>query len=331
MALSITISSQAETAAQPRAPLPVILATDIGDDIDDTWALGFLLKCPELDLELVVTEYGKVEYRAKLLAEFLQTTGHARVPVGLGSDNGPKGDGGQAAWLEGYSLSSYPGNVYTDGVGAIISTVMESSQPVTIIDIGPMPTLASALAREPRIAARARFVGMDCSVRLGYGGAKTISKEWNVVADVKAAQQVFTAPWDMTYHTAGHLRAGHLGRYRRLSESGDPVASTVIQNYRLWRKSRGDKDVETQSSTLFDTVAVYLAFGQEFCRMERLGIRVSDDGFTQLDDDAKSMNVATEWKNLDGFRDLLTKPPRQTVNALAEPASFETSASRNPM
>jgi hypothetical protein len=34
-------------------------------------------------------------------------------------------------------------------------------------------------------------------------------------------------------------------------------------------------------------VAVYLAFSQDFCRMERLGIRVSDDGFTRLDDHAK--------------------------------------------
>jgi inosine-uridine nucleoside N-ribohydrolase len=314
MGLTSTMPARAETTAQPKAPIPVILATDIGDDIDDTWALGFLLKCPELDLKLAVTEYGKAEYRAKLLAKFLQTTGHARVPVGLGSDNGPKGDGGQAAWLEGYSLSSYPGKVYTDGVGAIINTVMESSQPVTIIDIGPTPTLASALAREPRIAARARFVGMDGSVRLGYGGDKTISKEWNVVADVKAAQQVFTAPWDMTItplDTCGLVRvAGE--RYRRLTESPEPVASAVIQNYRLWRKSRGDKDVETESSTLFDTVAVYLAFNQELCRMERLGIRVSDDGFTRLDEHAKPMNVATEWKNLDGFRDLLT-------NRLAKP------------
>ena len=29
-------------------PVPVILDTDIGGDIDDTWALGMLLNCPEL-------------------------------------------------------------------------------------------------------------------------------------------------------------------------------------------------------------------------------------------------------------------------------------------
>jgi len=33
----------------------VILDTDIGIDIDDTWALGLLLKCPELDVKLITT------------------------------------------------------------------------------------------------------------------------------------------------------------------------------------------------------------------------------------------------------------------------------------
>ena len=40
--------------------------------------------------------------------------------------------------------------------------------------------------------------------------------------------------------------------------------------------------------------------------MERLSIRVTNDGLTVVDDHAKRMNVATAWENLDGFRDLLT-------------------------
>ena len=30
--------------------IPVILDTDIAGDIDDSWALAFLLRCPELDI-----------------------------------------------------------------------------------------------------------------------------------------------------------------------------------------------------------------------------------------------------------------------------------------
>ena len=39
--------------------------------------------------------------------------------------------------------------------------------------------------------------------------------------------------------------------------------------------------------------------------MQSVGIRVTDDGFTRTDDQAKKVNAALEWKNLDAYRDLL--------------------------
>ena len=66
--------------------IPVILDTDIGSDIDDTWALGLLLKSPEVDLRLAVSATGDTRYRARLLAKMLQTAGRSDVPVGVGLD-----------------------------------------------------------------------------------------------------------------------------------------------------------------------------------------------------------------------------------------------------
>jgi inosine-uridine nucleoside N-ribohydrolase len=286
----------------------VILTTDIGDDIDDTWALGFLLKCQELDLKLVVGDYGKREYRAKLLAKFLQAAGRSKIPIGMGIDGEPRGDGPQGAWLKDYDLGSYPGRVHPDGVQAMIDTVMRSRDPVTIIAIGPMPNVAAALEREPRIAKVARFVGMYGSVRKGYGGSTTPSLEWNVKANPKACQKAFTAPWPMTItplDTCGVVKLDG-DRYRRVRDSRDPIASTIIENYRIWSQAnKAPNEAETHSSVLFDTVAVYLAFSQNFCTMERLGIRVTDDGSTLIDKHAKRVDVATDWKSLDGYLDFL--------------------------
>jgi len=291
-----------------RRPTPVILATDIGDDIDDTWALGFLLKCPELSLKLVATEYGKAPYRSKLLGKFLRTTGHAGIPIAVGPDVAPRGQGALAEWVKDYELSSYPGRIHTDGVGAMIDVIMASTQPVTLICIGPMPNVAAALEREPRIAQRARFVGMDGSVRLGYGGARIPSAEWNVKADVGAAKKGLSAPWDITItplDTCGLVTLDG-ARYQRMLHSHDVVAATIMENYSLWSKAgKSEAAAEKRSSVLFDTVAVLLAFSRQFCKMERLGIRVTDEGFTVIDDQAKPMEVATEWNDLDGFRDLL--------------------------
>jgi inosine-uridine nucleoside N-ribohydrolase len=301
---------------------PVILATDIGDDIDDTWALGFLLKCPELDLKLVLTDYGKPQYRAKLLARFLQDTGHTQVEVAVGPDAEPHGEGGQAAWVKDYDLKSYPGKVHTNGVQAVIDTIMHSKEQVTLIGIGPMPNVAATLAREPRITRHARFIGMDGSVRLGYArfvggegsfrpgndGPTPPCAEWNVKAAPKAAQQVLSAPWDITItplDTCGLVTLDG-ERYARLLKSQDPIVTAIIENYRIWSRGHPDpKEAERHSSVLFDTVAVYLAVSRQLCKMERLGIRVSDDGFTLIDDHAKKMNVATGWNTLDGYRDFL--------------------------
>ena len=43
----------------------------------------------------------------------------------------------------------------------------------------------------------------------------------------------------------------------------------------------------------------------ELVQMEKLGIRVTDDGHTKIDEDAKVINCATEWKNLGAFEDFL--------------------------
>ena len=290
-------------------PKPVILATDIGDDIDDTWALGFLLRCPELDLKLALGEYGKPQYRAKLLAKLLQTANHASVPIGMGMDTEPRGDGPQAAWVKDYDLNSYPGKVHKDGVQALIDTVMNSPEKITIISIGPMPNVAAALAREPRIAERAHLVGMYGSVRRGYNNSPDPSAEWNVKADAKACQKAFTAPWDITItplDTCGVVVLDGNG-YRQVYDSKNPLAATIIENYSIWSKNNKQPPgaAATRSSVLFDTVAVYLAVTTDLCKMETLGIRVTDDGFTRMDPQAKMVHVASEWKNLDGFEKFL--------------------------
>lgn len=295
---------------QPAKPAPVILDTDIGDDIDDTWALALLLKSPELDLKLVVGDYGETQYRARLLARLLERAGRTNVAVGIGLDIPPHGDGRQAAWVKDYDLQSYPGRLLTNGVQAIIDTIMNSPQPVTLICIGPVPNIAEALKREPRIAQNARFVGMQGSVRMGYGKGTPPVAEWNVKCDPQALQQVFAAPWDITItplDTCGLVTLTG-DRYRRVRDATDRNVADVIANYRIWLTNQptlAQDMADKHSTTLFDPVAVYLAIGPDQCVMEKLGLRVTDDGFTVIDPQARQVNVATQWKDLSAYEDFL--------------------------
>ncbi|HPA18348.1 MAG TPA: nucleoside hydrolase [Verrucomicrobiae bacterium] len=289
--------------------IPVILDTDIGDDIDDTWALVMALKSPEIDLKMVVTDYGKSTYRARIVAKILEIAGRANIAVGLGI-NGADVRGRQSAWTEGYDLKKFPGKVHQDGIGAMIDMIMASAEPMTLLCIGPVPNIAEALKREPKIAQRARFVGMHGSVRVGYGESKNPSAEWNVKADSRACRAALGAPWDVTItplDTCGLVRLEG-DRYARVRDCRDPLVVALMENYRAW--SAADKehktDPENASTTLFDTVAVYLVFSTDMCRMERLPIAVTEAGMTVIDGQAgKPISVATEWMDLKAFEGFL--------------------------
>jgi inosine-uridine nucleoside N-ribohydrolase len=290
--------------------IPVIFDTDIGSDIDDTWALIMLLKSPELEPRLILTEHGNTLYRANIVAKILERAGRTEIPVGIGIRHTEK-TGPQSAWVKDYDITEYPGEVHKDGVKQLIETIMSSQEPVTLICTGPLTNIAAALEREPRIAEKARFVGMHGCLRKSppeFGGG--VIAEYNVKSDPKACRKALSAPWDVTItplDTCGFVKLKGK-KYRKVRESSDPLIQDLMENYKVWLQSRGDRwreIVETRSSILFDTVAVYLAFSNELLVMEDLGVRVTDDGYTLIDEKAPTIHCAVEWKDLEAFEDLL--------------------------
>ncbi|MHC4745068.1 MAG: nucleoside hydrolase, partial [Planctomycetota bacterium] len=172
----LVITPSAQAASRTRRKIPVIFDTDICDDIDDTWALAMLLQSPEFDVKLITTAVGNTESKVKTVAKFLQTVGRTEIPIGIGVSH-HKGGHRQDAWAKDFDLASYKGKVHKDGIKAIIDTVMKSRRPIKIIAVGPLPNVAAALEREPKIAEKARFVGMHGSIYKGYGGSSKPSAE----------------------------------------------------------------------------------------------------------------------------------------------------------
>jgi inosine-uridine nucleoside N-ribohydrolase len=289
----------------------VILDTDIGDDIDDTWALVTLLNSPELDVKLITTAVGDTELKAKLVAKVLQTAGRTDIPIGIGVPVG-KTPCPQQAWLKDFDMSAYKGTVYKDGVGALIETVMKGDEPVTIIAIGPLPNIAAALEREPAIAKKAKYIGMQGSIYKGYNGEDKPAAEYNVKQSPKEAQRVFEAQWDKTITPLDTCGIVHLDgeKYQKVYESDATLAKALMEAYKMWLTKvdwldRNTVDVSKASTILFDTVAVYLAVSRDLIQMEKLPVRVTDTGYTQVDDSGKIVNCATEWKDLPGYEDWL--------------------------
>ncbi len=294
--------------------IPVILDTDIGDDIDDTWALAFMLASPELDCKLVTVACDDTPRKTRLVAKLLQAFDRVDVPIGTGPVTGNR-HFSQQRWLGDYSLENYPGIIYEDGVQALVDTLLQSGEQVTLITIGPQTNVKLALERNPEIVHKARVVSMAGSLFRGWNDKIGRVLPFNVASDPAAVQAVISAGWQVTWaplDTAGVVVLRDED-YKQVETSSAPFARTVIENYKLWDhlEQAGGKDL---SSTLFDTVAIYLAFDESFCYMADMKIKVTPEGYTLEDEQAGfSVRCALAWRDLPAFKRLLvarlTNPP----------------------
>jgi len=300
----------------PSTRIPVILDTDLGTDIDDTWALAQLLRCPELDPKLILMASGDMTFRGTVTARFLEAAARTDIPVGFGA-------GGhlmqpqyrnQEPWIKGYDLAQYPGEVVEDGIGRMIRIIEESTVPVTIIAIAPAINIAAALVRAPHIAARCRLVGMFGSFDIGYSGTLPASAETNVRLAPADLRTVMAAPWqDMLLTPLDTCNFAVLDgdNYRRIwSATADPVLRAVIENYCIFAPRVDWMHCDyfaLLSTVLFDCVAVYLAYAEDLVETETVRFHITDDGFTVRDQEGPfSARLALRWKNLAAFHDDLT-------------------------
>jgi inosine-uridine nucleoside N-ribohydrolase len=309
-AVTITNTPFRPRIVMPSTParIPVILDTDIGEDIDDLWALCQLLKSPELTPLLITTDTEDTRYRAKIVCKFLELAGRTDIPVGIGAPMpGDRFNKTQAAWVEDYDLAAYPGTLREHGVAALIETIRAAPEPVTLICIGPLTNLRIALEQAPDIAPRCHFVGMHGSILMGLYGVAGQIPENNVVRDCRASQAVFAADWrSMTITPLDSCGIVKLEgeRYQAIRACPEPAIAAVIENYRLWRFA--GENFAQRSSVLYDTVAIHLAHSHDFLTMETLNLVVDAAGFTRPDPQGRTVNTATGWHDFEGYLDHLT-------------------------
>ncbi|MBP7937546.1 MAG: nucleoside hydrolase, partial [Phycisphaerae bacterium] len=288
------------------APIPVILDTDIGDDIDDTWALAMLLGMPELDLKLIVTDYGNTPERTRLVAKILQRAGRTDIPIGTGIRTGDE-PLAQRRWVGDFDLAAYPGKVHTDGVAALIDAINSQPAMITLITIGPVPNIKEALRRDPRIATKARIVCTGGRIYKGFENGGKPAADWNVRADAPSWQAMVAAPWTITTSPldASEELVLRGKSYATVADSPHPLARMVIENYNLWAHRSGH--LQDASSILYDTAAVYLAHSEEHARIETRQLIVNDQGHTLVSPHGKRVRCQLGWIDRKAFDAFLVK------------------------
>src|SRR5215467_13373421 len=77
-------------AGWPQAREKIIIDSDIGDDVDDAFALALAVKSPEFEIIGVTTAFGDTEARAKITDRFFGEVGRPEIPVLAGKATSTK-------------------------------------------------------------------------------------------------------------------------------------------------------------------------------------------------------------------------------------------------
>ncbi len=164
-----------------KAPLDVVIDTDIGDDIDDALALAFACLSPEVRLRAVTTVYGRTDLRTKLATAVLEACGVRNVPVAAGYSKPIVEEEPLREPLQFKALKPGEGEegIVKEHAIDLLLEVSREYEGLTLITLGPLTNVALALLREPSLAKRVRIISMaGCYLR------PTI--EYNVRCDPEA-------------------------------------------------------------------------------------------------------------------------------------------------
>jgi len=274
----------------------VIIDTDIGDDIDDAFAVALAVKCPELQVLGLTTTFGDTETRARIADRLLGETGHADIPVLAGKPTSTKTmSQGRYADDGRFAKSSHG-----DAVDFLLDQIRKYPGEITLIGIGPLMNIGSAIDRDAATFRKLkRVVIMGGSVHRGYGDLGyndhvAPQPEWNILNDVASAQKLFAAgvplyvmPLDSTQRKLDEVKREFL--FSRGTETTDQL--TIL--YHLWAQ---------ETPTLFDAMTVVFVLKPELCPVTPLHIRVDEKGNTREEPGAANAQVCLNSNPEDFFQ-----------------------------
>ncbi len=282
---------------QSGAPEKIIIDTDIGDDVDDAFALALAVKSPELQILGVTMTFGDTEARAKITDRFLGEVGRADIPVLAGRATATKNPMSQGRYGEsGHFVKASHG----DAVEFLLEQIRKYPGEITLIAIGPLMNVGAAIDKDPGTFRKLkRVVLMGGSVRRGYGDLGYTAPvppmpEWNILNDVASAQKLFSVgvplyvmPLDST-----QLKLDEVKRAFVFSQ-GTPVTDQLAVLYHLWGQ---------ETPTLFDPMTIAFALRPDLCPVQGLHIRVDEKGFTREEPGTPNAQVCLDSNAQDFFK-----------------------------
>ncbi len=259
----------------------VIIDTDIGDDIDDAFALALAVSSPKLQVLGVTTAWGDTEMRARLARRFLIQIGHGGIPVAMGPKTHDTMNFTQERWAEAWPA---PAGGFPDAIDFMRDLIRRNPGEITLIAIAPYSNVAALLQRDPtEFHELRRIVLMGGSIHRGYGDLGYLAShgpdaEYNIAQDIPAAQALFDAgvPIAMMPLDSTQLKLDEVLRSILFSRD-TPVTDALNSLYAEWSYA-----MQNPTPTLFDAMAVAAAIRPGLCPTRPMRIVVDSKGYTRV-------------------------------------------------
>jgi inosine-uridine nucleoside N-ribohydrolase len=214
-------------AAGARAQTPVILSTDVGNEIDDQWAIAYMLTNPDaFDVRAIISAHGP---------SLPDPSAHATYEVLLDEVERRLGLLHHPPLFEGSSLPLADKQTPRSnaGVDYIVQTAKQfsSENRLTVLTIGAATDVASALIQDPSLAQRIRVVAMGFK-SLAEGG-----HEYNIENDPKAWQVILESDAPVVVGAGDVCRrdlAMSFDHAKALLAARGPVGAWLWREYQAW-------------------------------------------------------------------------------------------------
>jgi purine nucleosidase len=273
---AILCPAQSEQTRAPANTAKIIIDTDIGDDVDDAFAVALALRSPELQILGISTTFGDTQARAKLLDRLLGETGHPEIPVAVGNPSHTESNFTQRRYAEGghFARPSHP-----NAVDFILEQIRRYPGEITLVAIGPLVNVGALIDKDAATFRKLRrVVLMGGSIERGYGDLGYIKPygpdaEWNIKNDISSAQKLFSSgvsifmmPLDSTQLKLDEVKRAFL------FQAGTPITDALTLLYQEWGQ---------ETPTLFDPMTIAFILNPKLCPVKSMHITVDDKGFTR--------------------------------------------------
>jgi inosine-uridine nucleoside N-ribohydrolase len=287
--LAIVICAISCHPQAPPAPEKIIIDTDIGDDIDDAFAVALALRSPELQVLGITTTFGDTETRAKLLDRLLGEAGRENIPVATGIPSETNNPFTQRRYAEEgrFARASHP-----KAADFFFEQIRRYPGQITLVAIGPLVNVGAWIQSDPESFRKLRrVVMMGGSIARGYGDLGYTKPhgpdpEWNIKNDIPSAQKLFNSgvPIFMMPLDATQLKLDEVKR-EILFQAATPLTDALTLLYHEWGQ---------QTPTLYDPMTIAYIVDSRLCPVKPMRIRVDEKGFTRPEPGAPNAQVCLE-------------------------------------